>query len=173
MKFLANGLRLRGVSKVNSVPSLYRALDSACPSRETAIILLQHLLDKACVDPECRSQLSTYTTGAHDVASLQPKLYFREMLLQVAEEMGGGSSFEEFRNIVKIELDANVNKYKSPLAVFERLIDVGALKVRKESVEQLEQWLIYSGRNDIAHGTVQRYRETLLEDSEPGGLKFV
>ncbi len=172
MKFLANGLQLRDVSKAKSVSSLYRALESGCATRETAVVLLQYLLDKASVDPQCARELSTYTSGTHDIAELHPRLYFREMLLRVSEEMES-DDFVRFRDTVEHKLDAHVNKHKSSLAVFQRLIDVGALKVRKESVEQLEQWLVDSGRQNIAREIVQKYREEYLEHSEPGGLSSV
>ncbi len=172
MMFLSKGLQLRDVSKADSVSSLYRALESGYATHETAVALLQYLLDKASVDRECTRQLSTYTSGTHDIAELQPRLYFRVMLLRVSEEMGS-DDFVRFCNTVEHKLEANVKNFKSPLAVFQRLIEVRALEVTKESVEQLKQWLVDSGRQNIAREIVQKYRETHLEHSEPGRLSSV
>ncbi len=160
LRFLARGLfQTRHVDDADSVPSLYRTMEQHQDTSKRAVFYLHYMLEKASVKPECTNQLSSYVeqVQAH---GKPPMFYFREMLLDVAESFNQ-RQFKSFRNVVEVELKANVNNFENALRVFQRLIYVGTLTMAEESLDQLKQWLVDSGMGSTAEEVVQRYKNSL------------
>lgn len=136
------------IEDLKGVPELFRRLKQ-CEFSENAVELLQRMLSKAGFKTEHVSLLNE-----HAAANTQqlPDMFFQELLISVADQLGDG---EYLRNLVYVIPEEKIgiapSNVKSAVHLLQRLLHEQTISAEDLStLKDLAQWLQDIGRKDIA-----------------------
>ena len=149
LKLLATAVLPYGqIEDLKGVPELFRRLKQSEYS-ENAVKLLQRMLSKAGIKSEHVSQLNEHAEANSEQL---PDMFFQELLISVADELGNG---EYLQNLVYVIPEEKIgiapSNIKSAVHLFQRLLHEQTISEEDLStLNDLAQWLQEIGRKDIA-----------------------
>ena len=136
------------IEDLKGVPEFFQRLKQ-CEFSENAVELLQRMLSKAGFKTEHVSLLNE-----HAAANTQqlPDMFFQELLISVADQLGDG---EYLRNLVYVIPEEKIGiaprNVKSAVHLLQRLLHEQTISTEDLStLKDLAQWLEEIGRKDIA-----------------------
>lgn len=155
LKLLANAVVPYGQTEnVQSVAQMFRVLEQ-CGFHGKAPPLLKRMLLKAGYYQHI-SQLDEHIAPSEESQTL-PVLYFHELLIEVADEVGNGDYLRKLVEIIpEAKIGVAAENIRSAVQLFQRLLHEQTISPEDPStLYQLARWLRDIGRNDVA-GKVQR-----------------
>lgn len=127
---------------------------------ERAIPIITRLLEKASFRRKFITQLQQQP--ACETTFLVPDLYFTELLVDVADDLGNGEYLRRLKNrIPDSQLGMSRDRITTAVQLFQQLLfgETLSLKKEMESLTLLAEWLSDIGRQDIAN-KVEKEKET-------------
>ena len=136
------------IEDLKGVPELFRHLKQ-CEFSENAVKLLQRMLSKAGFKSEHVSLLNEHA-GAN--SQQLPDMFFQELLISVADELGDGEYLRKLVYVIPEEkIGIAPTKVKSAVHLFQRLLHEQTISAEDLStLNDLAKWLQDIGRKDIA-----------------------
>ncbi len=140
---------------------LYKAVLKECESEPNAVAMFKRLLKGAGYARRFVEQLTPFTVGSQPSSDLN-KLYFYELLVEVANEIGNLDDFRYLKNsIPQSMLDINRDNIKTCIQLFlimeqKRILDPSNVV---STLTRLEGWLKGIHRNDVAEIVRKRIDE--------------
>ena len=156
LKLLANAVVPYGQTEnVQSVPQMFRVLEQ-CGFHGIAPPLLKRMLLKAGYYQHT-AQLDEHIAPSEESQTL-PVLYFHELLIEVADDVGNGDYLRKLVEIIpEVNIGVAAESIQSAVQLFQRLLHEQTISPEDPStLYQFAQWLRDIGRNDVA-GKVQRF----------------
>ena len=143
------------IENVQSVPQIFRVFNQ-CGFHGKAVPLLKRMLLKAGYHQRT-SQLDEHISPSEESQTL-PVLYFHELLIEVADEVGNGDYLRKLVEIIpEAKIGVAAESIKSAVQLFQRLLHEQTICPEDpNTLYELAQWLRDIGRNDVA-GKVQRF----------------
>ena len=136
------------VGKESTATEIYTQLQGKYSDLATPIIT--RLLDRAGAKQVFVDQLREIPTYASDEV---PLLYFTELLVDIADELGNGEYLKKLKNrIPDSQLGVSRDRISTAVQLFQQLIFEQTVTFSKEieSLSLLAEWLGDIGRRDIA-----------------------
>ena len=149
------------VSEVKGTPEIYRVVADEFKEESNAIAVFKRLLVCAGYPKRFTEQLNNYTSPSQPTPDME-KLYFYELLVKVANQVGNGEYFRYLRNrIPRSVLDINRDRIPSCVQLFQKLEMNRVLNPSSAaaSLTKLEEWLKDINRDDVAEIVRKRIDE--------------
>jgi hypothetical protein len=149
LRLLATAILPYGkVGKDSTAIEIYTQLQGKYMDNATPIIT--RLLDRAGTRQDLITQLQKIPAIESDEV---PLLYFTELLVDIADELGNGEYLKKLKNRIPDELlGVHRDRISTAVQLFQQLIFEQTIAFSKEveSLSQLAEWLGDIGRRDIA-----------------------
>ena len=158
------------VRKVPGTPEIYREVAGEFKEESNAIAMFKRLLVCAGYPKRFTEQLTDYMSPSPPTPDFE-KLYFYELLVKVANQVGNGEYFRYLRNrIPRSVLDINRDRIASCVQLFQKLEMNRVLNPSSAaaSLTKLEEWLKDINRDDVAEIVRKRIDEIRGEPNTAG-----
>lgn len=165
LRLLVSAVIPFGLVESKSLQELFRAIDKS-PEVSDAVILFRRFLSKTGLSQAQLVNLTPFMTPAQERGDL-PRLYFHELLIEVADHVGDGEFFKRLRNRVPramLNMVRDDNTIPNCVRLLQILLHKNVFIVdqydhQEHSLSLLEEWLTDIGRKDVAMIVERRKRE--------------